>query len=380
MPTTYRAGIIGRTGEGDYGHALDLAFQEVENVQCVAAADPDPDGLRAAGERVGAESLYTDFRAMLEKEQLDLVSVGPRWADCHAEMVIACAEAKVKGILCEKPLCPTLAEADAMIEACERNGVRLAVAHRRANAYEQHGKKLVEEGVIGDIQVLRAHGKADRRAGAMDLMVLGTHMMDSMLFFAGANVEWAQGHVTQDHREVTLRDVREEAEGVGLVAGNGVAAYYAFENGITAHYESYQGDRPGARWFGFEVYGTNGIISLRNSPAGEMYLYPHGLWIPGEDDGKWERIWLDEWEKRPDGQIRDGGERTRLSNRMIVEELIQAIEEERDLCACSSGRAARAALEMIMAVHESQRLQTRVNFPLENRENPYETWRRGEDS
>lgn len=374
MTTTYRAGIIGRTGRGDYGHALDLAFHGIENITCIAVADEDPEGLRRAGERIGVQKMYADYRDMLDKEELDLVSVGPRWADCHAEMVIACAEAKVRGIFCEKPLSRTLAEADAMIAACERNGVRMAVAHRRANPYEQHAKKLLDEGAIGDLQVLRGHGKADRRAGGMDLMVLGTHMMDSMRYFAGSDVLWAHGHVTQDGREVRAEDSYEEAEGVGLLAGNGVAAYYAFANGVTAHYESYPGERGGSRWFGFEVYGTKGIISLRNSPDGEMYLYPHGLWIPGEEDGKWERIWLEEWEKRPDGQKREGGERIRLSNKMIVEELLQAIAEDRDLVTYSSGRDARAALEMIMAVHESQRLGTRVPFPLENRENPYEVW------
>ncbi|MBI4531209.1 MAG: Gfo/Idh/MocA family oxidoreductase [Candidatus Latescibacteria bacterium] len=376
MNTTYRVGAIGRTGQGDYGHDLDIAYQDIPGVQFVAVADPDPEGLRAAGKRTGAERLYSDYHEMLAKEKLDIVSVCPRWIDCHAEMVIACAEAGVKGIFCEKPLARTLAEADAMIEACDRNGVRMAVAHRRASAYEQHAKKIVGQGVIGEIRVMRGHGKADDRAGAMDLMVLGTHILDSMRFFAGSDVAWAHGHVTQDGREMTLQDIQEGDEGVGLLAGNGVAAYYVFKNGITAHYESYRGDRPGSRWFGFEIYGTKGIISLRNSPGGEMYLYPYGLWIPGEADGTWERILLEEWEKRPDGQIRSGGERTRLSNRMIVEEMIQAIEGDRDVVACSSGRDARAALEMIMAVHESQRLKTRVDFPLQNRENPYETWRR----
>ncbi len=370
----YRAGIIGRTGKGDYGHYLDRAFQGLPQVVCVAVADDDPEGLRAAGERIGVQSLYQDFRQMLREEKLDLVAVGPRWCDSHADIVIACAEAGVKGILCEKPVAATLAEADAMVEACERNNVRMAVAHRRACAYEQYAKKLVEEGAIGPIQVMRAHGKADHRAGAMDLMVLGTHMLDSMRYFAGADVTWAHGHVTQDGREVSKDDIREEAEGVGLVAGNGVSAYYVFENGITAHYESYPGDRPGSRWFGFEVYGLNGILSLRNSPSGEMYRYPHGLWIPGEDDGRWERIFLEEWEKRPDGQMRTGEEQMHLSNRMIAEELIQAIEEDREVIACSSGRDARAAIEMVMAVHESQRLKRRVTFPLENRENPYQTW------
>ena len=117
------------------------------------------------------------------------------------------------------------------------------------------------------------------------------------------------------------------------------------------------------------MYGSEGIISLRNSPKGETYIYPYGTWIPGEEIGKWERVLLEEWENAPDGDMQ-------RSNRMIVEELIQAIEEDCDVRNCSSGRDARAALEMIMAVHESQRLGTRVSFPLENRENPYEVWRK----
>ena len=373
MSEKYRAAAIGRTGGGEYGHLLEMAYKDMPNIEFVAVADHDEEGRKAAGQRTGAQNLYADYREMLEKENLDLVSVCPRIIDCHADMVIACAEAGVKGIFCEKPLAPTLREADAMLEACQRNSTKMAVAHRRANPYEQYGKKLVDEGEIGQVQVLRGHGKADRRAGALDLTVLGTHMMDSMRYFAGADVVWAHGHVTQDGREVGLEDIREGDEGVGLLAGNGVAAYYVFDNGLTAHYESYHGYTGGgynSRWFGFEIHGTKGIIALRNSPNGEMYIYRKGLWIPDEDYARWERVLLDEWEKYP------ANERTHQSNQIIVRELIEAIEQDREVVACSSGQDARAALEMIMAVHESQRLQTRVSFPLQNRDNPYEVWRR----
>lgn len=375
--TKYRAGIIGRTGGGDYGHGLDRAFEGIPDVEVVAIADNNSTGLRDAGKRLRLENLYLDFHQMLERERLDLVVVAPRWVDCHAEMVVAAAESGVRGIFCEKPLAATLAEADVMVHACERNGVRMVVAHRRACAYEQHAKRLVDEGAIGQVHTMRAHGKSDHRAGAMDLTVLGTHMMDSMRYIANSNVSWAYGHVTQDGREVSPVDFREEKEGVGLVAGNGVTAYYVFENGITAHYDSYPGDlheRSSARVFGFEIYGLNGIISLRNSPRGEMYLYPHGLWIPGEENGSWERIYLNEWEYGPDGQPWTGDDYTRLSNHMIAKELIASIEEDRDVRNVSSLRDSRAALEMVMAVHESQRLRTRVSFPLENRDNPYDTW------
>ena len=60
-------------------------------------------------------------------------------------MLIAAAESGARGILCEKPLARTLAEDDAMLDACRRNGVRIAVAHRRANACEQHAEMVANE-------------------------------------------------------------------------------------------------------------------------------------------------------------------------------------------------------------------------------------------
>ena len=60
----------------------------------------------------------------------------------------------------------------------------------------------------------------------------------------------------------------------------------------------------------------------------------------------------------------------------MVDELLFAIAEDREVVACASGRDGRAAVEMVMAVHESHRLGRPVSLPLENRDNPYETWRR----
>jgi len=376
MASVLRVGIVGATGYGNYGHHLDTAYDGLSNVEVVAVADPDADGREAAAARTGAQSLYSDYREMLRAENLDLVNVCPRNLTDHAEMVIAAAEVGVRGIMCEKPMAPTMAHADAMLDACQRAGTRMAVAHRRANAYERHGKQLVDEGLIGDVRIIRAHGKADHRSGGQDLMVLGTHMMDSIRYFAGADPVWAFGHVTQDGRDVTSADIRQGDEGIGLIAGNGVQSYYTFANGITATFESVPGypiSDLTATWLGFEVYGTEGVMSLRSSPSGELYVYPHGQWTP-EDSHAWERVSIDEWDNHPDGSVRSDQERMLLSNTLIAEELVLAVNEDRDVEAVSNGHDGRAALEMIMAVHESQRLQTRVEFPLRNRDNPYDTW------
>ena len=370
MVAAYKAAIIGHTGTGDYGHGLDLVYKDMSEVAVVAVADPDPSGLEAAFIRTNAERAYSDYNEMLEKEKVDIVNVCPRVLVHHAEMVKAVASSSARALFCEKPLAATLAEADSMLEACRQGQVRVAVAHRRANPYEQLAKRWVNEGRIGQLQVLRSRGKWDRRAGGEDLAVLGPHMMDSMRYMAGAEVKWVHAHVQKNGRSVTSEDSRIGNEGIGLIAGDQIAAYYAFENGITGHFESLPNHKCSARntrHFGFEIHGTEGILSLRNSPNGEMYFYNDGLFIP-DDEVAWERVYIDQWEAIPIN------ERTHHSNLTIVKELLEAMEKDCDVVEASSGQDALAAQEMIAAVHESERVGGRVNLPLINRENPYSLW------
>ena len=86
--TIYRVGVIGKTGQGNYGHHLDTAFHGIPNAEIVSIADSDESGLKEAGIRTGAEKLYLDYTDMLESEDLDLVVIGPRWVDCHLEMAV----------------------------------------------------------------------------------------------------------------------------------------------------------------------------------------------------------------------------------------------------------------------------------------------------
>ena len=90
---TYRAAVIGRTGRGNYGHGLDLAFQKIPNVTVVAVADEDAPGRLRTVQRTGALRAYADWREMLSKEKPDLVTIGPRWVEDRLEMVTAAAQA-----------------------------------------------------------------------------------------------------------------------------------------------------------------------------------------------------------------------------------------------------------------------------------------------
>src|SRR5438309_7369180 len=129
MPRPFRVAVIGRTGRGNYGHGLDIVWRQFDSVQIVAVADEDEKGRAAAQKRLGAKNAYADFRDMLRKERPHVVSVADRHLDKHHDMVVACAEAGASVFL-EKPICRTLVEADAMIAACEKHHVKLAIAHQ----------------------------------------------------------------------------------------------------------------------------------------------------------------------------------------------------------------------------------------------------------
>ena len=73
----YRAGAIGRTGQGNFGHGLHVPYQKIDCIDMIAVSDPDAVGREKAIADAGAQRGYADYRDMLQKEDLDIVSVCP---------------------------------------------------------------------------------------------------------------------------------------------------------------------------------------------------------------------------------------------------------------------------------------------------------------
>ncbi len=351
---TYRVAVIGRTGRGGYGHLLDMVWKFVPNVQIVAVADDNPEGLKKAAERLGVRAAYADYREMLRRERPDVVSIAPRWADCHLEMVLAAAEAGAS-IYLEKPMARTPAECDRMIEACDRARVKLAVAHQmRIAPILDLARQRLAEGAIGRLLELRGRGKEDRRSGGEDLMVLGSHVFDLMRQFAGDPL-WAAGRVTARGEDIRRRDVREGSEGLGPIAGDAVVGMFAFPGGLTGYFASCPSDaESGLRW-GLDLYGSRGIMTIRAGMDPIVHICRSERWT----DAPWERLRLP-----GDPPPRDDHQ----ANRALVADLLEAIEQDRE--PRSSGRQARWTIEMAMALYESQRTGGRVYFPLRRRDHP----------
>ena len=350
---TYRAAAIGHTGAGNFGHGLHTPYKDIENVEFIAVSDPNEEGREKAAAEAGASRSYADYRDMLEKEDLDIVSVCPRWTSDHVAMVTACLEAGCS-VYSEKPMTSTLADGDIIVETAKAQGLKVAVAHQAVYLPATHAiKEMLDGGKIGTIQAIHASGKQDHRGGGEDMIVLGTHTFNMMRFFVG-DVAWMQSHVTTNGKEVTYGGDHKPTEPVGPVAGDCINSYFAFKSGVSGFFESRR-DQAGSGRYGMEIVGSDGIFSLRGDVANRLMVYSYPVLLPSNPDQEWEAIDLDQ---TPFSQ----------GNELAIRDLIDAIENDRK--PISAAEDAVAALEMILGAYESQLSGGRVPFPIANREHP----------
>ena len=281
--TPLRAAAIGRTGRGDWGHAIDQMWVGIDGADLVAVADDSEAGLAKAVERNKLDAsrpgvAYRDWKAMLAEVKPDIVAICMRHIDCHAEMAIAAAQAGAKGIFMEKPFVRTLAEAEAVIAACRKSGTKLALAYvnRHAPGYAV-ARELIEAGRIGKVLEIRCRGKEDARGGGEDLIVLGCHVLDLMTDLGGGP-KWCEAVVTQGGRPITKADATDGPEGIGPIAGDAINAMFGLADGPIGYFASVRDAGLKQPNFGLTVVGTKGAIHIRPDHVPQAYLREAPLW------------------------------------------------------------------------------------------------------
>ena len=181
-----RAAVIGAGVGGGHGYA----YTRAPEYEFVAVCDINPEVLARFYERAeierGSVAEYEDYRAMLERERLDVVSVATP-DHLHVGPVCDAVAAGVRGIFCEKPLATTAEDADRIIDALARHNAVLSVDHTRSwlPSY-QAVRTAIRSGEIGSLTRIVAH-LGGRRAM---LFRNGTHLVDAVCFFADAEPVW----------------------------------------------------------------------------------------------------------------------------------------------------------------------------------------------
>jgi predicted dehydrogenase len=361
-----RVAIIGHTGRGNYGHGLDVVWQQIPGMEIVGVADPDVVGLKKALSKLETDRGFGDYRTMLKEIQPEFVSVCPRHADQHFEMTLAAIEAGAKGIYVEKPFCRTPAEADRLIGAADRSGATIAVAHRnRYHPVLPVVQELITEGTIGRLLELKGIGKGDHRGGGEDLWVLGGHVFNLIHYFGGSPLSGA-ATILQDGKLAGEKDIVEGAEGLGLLVGNEIHARWLLSSGITASYTSIANDGSKGKGYSLQLIGSKGTISIYIDLTEFAWLSSGHHLNPASQNQK--RILIT--------SAGLGKEETQLDLiRKVqtqvhgVEDLIDAVDENRaPLC---DSRQAALAVEMTCGVFESfRRGGAQVTYPLIERGNP----------
>ncbi|MFI0732980.1 Gfo/Idh/MocA family protein [Streptomyces sp. NPDC021225] len=192
------AGMAGRAHLAGYRAAPTQYGAGLPEVRLVAVADAHEPFARDAARRYGYQRAETDWRAIAEAPDIDAVSVVVA-NHLHREIVEGLLAAG-KHVLCEKPLAPTVADAQAMVEAAERSGRVAATGFtlRRSPAINAI-RQQVAEGPLGRVQHFNGHYWCDYGhnpdapmswryrggTGTGALSDIGSHLVDLGEFFCG---------------------------------------------------------------------------------------------------------------------------------------------------------------------------------------------------
>ncbi|MFH1085282.1 MAG: Gfo/Idh/MocA family oxidoreductase [Chloroflexota bacterium] len=195
MDKTLRAGVIGSGAIAQRGHIP--GYRATEGVELVALCDVREDRVQATAAELKIPHAHTDYRQMLEKEQLDLVSVCSPNA-LHARMTLDALAAGAH-VLCEKPMALTYADACAMVDASRQAERVLTVGfHNRYRPEMQAAQQVIASGALGAIyyakaSMLRRSGipgygswfTNKDLAGGGAFMDIGCHVLDLALWMLG---------------------------------------------------------------------------------------------------------------------------------------------------------------------------------------------------
>lgn len=251
----YRVAIAGchrMTNRPLAGHNFAAAFAAVPATAIVAVFDY---GAQTRAEFVacwGDLPAYDNYAGMVQEVKPDLLCIATRQT-MHADQIAQAVAAGVRGILCDKPLATTLAEADRIRAACHAHKVPLLFAlDRRWMAPYRYLREAIANGIIGAVTSVTAHG-------VPNLVNHGCHWIDTALMLVGdPEPLWVSGRVADLATEPPDSRRRLDPPGWGQVG---------LSNGALLNITPDGGRRPA-----FTVFGEQGRLLILNDGE-EVYQW-----------------------------------------------------------------------------------------------------------
>jgi len=282
-------GFMGRAHSNAYlkvSRFFDLEYQPVLKAVCARSADK----VKAFADNWGWESVETDWRKLVERDDIDAIDIGSP-NNTHRDIVLAAAKAG-KMILCEKPLAMNAAEGLEMTEAVEKAGVPNMVwfNYRRVPAITL-AKQFMDEGRLGRVFHYRAKYLQDwtispdlPQGGAalwrLDADVAGSGVTGDLLAHSIDTAIWLIGGVDKvcamTETFIKERALQDDPGTVKSVTIDDACAFLArFKNGALATFESTRYARGRKNQNTFEVNGELGSLYFDLEDAHQLQYFDH---------------------------------------------------------------------------------------------------------
>src|SRR5258705_8501961 len=248
-----KIGIVGSRFQAD---CIASAVKAIpEDAELVAVASPTKGHATEFAKRHGIPNAYSDYHDLLRDPKVELISItAPN--RLHAQITIDAAKAG-KHVVCEKPLCITLEEADAMIDACAKAGVLLLYAEELFFAPKYvKAKQMADEGAFGRVHLVKQGEKHSgphsdcfwnlHQSGGGALIDLGFHGIAFCWWFLGK--QKIKSMYAQLSTQVNSHRTKGDDEAITIIE---------FADGAIGMVES-SWNRPGGMDDTIEVFGDEG--------------------------------------------------------------------------------------------------------------------------
>lgn len=310
------------------------SLQEIEGAELVAVTDVIP----ARAERIAADvgcTLESDYAGLLERTDIDVVTICTP-SGLHAQMGLQAAQAG-KHVLVEKPIALTLADADALIEACTIAGVELSVVlQNRYNPPMLDLRRAVDEGRLGNLRLGAATVRWYRPQEYYEDGWHGTYAMDGGVLLNQAihhidALQWFFGEVESVFAYTATLAHKIETDDVGI-------GVIRFKNGALATIEGSTITYPQNIEGSLTIFGERGSVKV-----GGLALNRIAFWkVAGELEH--EREMLTRQEIDPPTVYG-------YSHKQVIAEMAAAVRDGR--APDVTGKTARVSLALVLALYES---------------------------
>jgi predicted dehydrogenase len=332
-----RLGVIGL---GMIGKVHAETAAKLAECQLVAVSDVNPNTEKIA--RAIGTSYFRDYQEMIEKEDLEGVVIAvPN--NLHAHVGIACAQKRLH-ILLEKPIAPTLSDADRLIESSQQNKVHLLIGHhRRFNAAINAVREMIQSGKIGKlvgVAIVWSMYKPDeyfdlawrKMKGGGPILINTIHEIDNLRYLCG-KISRVYAEASNGARNFEVEDSLSVS--VKLESGALASIFMSDAAPSLWAYEATTGENP------FFFHSTENCYYIFGTDASLAFPHLRKIYYQSRSKKGWQHPiiveevkvpWVDPYEEQLKHFCR----------------VVQGVETPR-----TSGEDARKTLEITLAVHKS---------------------------